>query len=509
MSSLRAPLRRQLHSISLRLLIVNLLIVAVPIVGIGFARLYEREMLRSQENDMIHQAQLLRQLLLADPQGLQLEQRGPALRAAARDTRTRIRLLDANGHVQADSHRLGPPEGPEPDPPEILNEYKDLASSGRSMVKRSPAWQRPAIFLHQRSEIQSALQGKYGANTRLYRAGDRLFLFSALPIIRANASHDKQVLGVVYVTRSTNPARAAMYRLRSRLFKVLLIALLITAVLSIFFAATISRPLAKLTRRAHRIADGDRSESLSLKRQDEIGDLARAFARMTQKLDGRAEEMATLAANISHEFKSPLTAIRGAAELLLEGAAEDPQARARFIENILQDAHRLDRLVTRLLELSRFEADPIPDENVDLFELLKEICKIKTGQAEIKLDFRATHPHIWGKRAQLLSAFANLIENARQHARPASEIEVQVDEDPDEHMLRISVFNQGKAISAANLDKIWQRFFTTRPDSGGTGLGLAIVASVVRAHGGEVEVQSPVDGGTRFDVRLKLSKLKV
>ena len=223
---------------------------------------------------------------------------------------------------------------------------------------------------------------------------------------------------------------------------------------------------------------------------------------MTQKLDGRAEEIAQLAANISHEFKSPLTAIRGAAELLLEGAGEDPEARARFIDNILQDAHRLDRLVTRLLQLSRFEADPAPDEKVDLFELLKELTQNRDQQIPVSFDCQARHSQIWGRRSHLASAFGNLIENARQHARPGSTVQVRVQEDPGARQLVISVHNQGEPISPANIEQIWKRFFTTRPDSGGTGLGLAIVASVVRAHGGEVQVISPDEDGTRFVVRL-------
>ena len=103
--------RAELSRIRYRLLLINLLIVSVPLLGIGFARFYEREMLRALEDDMIHQAQLLRQALLADPAGLQLASRGAMLAAAARDTRTRVRLLDAGGNVQADSHAAGPPEG--------------------------------------------------------------------------------------------------------------------------------------------------------------------------------------------------------------------------------------------------------------------------------------------------------------------------------------------------------------------------------------------------------------
>lgn len=496
MSTNPSRLKAALHSITLRLLVVNLLIAAVPIVGIGFARFYEREMLGGLENDMIHQAQVLRQLLLADPLGLRLDQRGPSLRAAARDTRTRIRLLDQKGNLRSDSHRGGPPEGPEPAPPKLMQRYRDVVSSERLGSWEFEERRVEAPALAQRVEVQRALAGKYGAYTRTYKNGERLFLFSALPIQR-----DGKIQGVIYVTRSTNPVRASLYRLRSTLFKVLIWSLVATAILSLFFAATISRPLTRLTQRALRIADGDRSQALSLARDDEIGALARAFARMTQRLDGRAQEVAELAANISHEFKSPLTAIRGAAELLQEGAVDDANDRQRFIDNILQDAHRLDRLVTRLLELSRLEADPVPDSRVDLRLLLIELCADKPGAAQVALHCQAAQSWVIGKRAHLASALANLIENARQHATPGTVVEVRL-QHLDAKNLRISVCNQGPSISPANLTRVWDRFFTTRPDSGGTGLGLAIVASVLRAHGGQFGVESHAESGTCFWILL-------
>src|SRR5690606_2333481 len=139
------------------------------------------------------------------------------------------------------------------------------------------------------------------------------------------------------------------------LFVILAAAIVVTAVLSLFLAATISRPLGRLTRTAARIAAGDRRQRLTMRRRDEIGKLARAFDAMTERLEARARYTGELAANISHEFKSPLTSIRGAAELLQSGAVDDVPARDKFLSNIIEDTERLDRLVTRLLELARYE----------------------------------------------------------------------------------------------------------------------------------------------------------
>jgi len=353
--------RDELLRIRYRLLLVNVLIVSVPMAGIGFARVYEREQLRALEEDMVHQAQVLRQLILTDPALLQdtsKDRLENILKSIARETRSRLRVLDETGRLLADSHVDGPPEG---------RGEKAPGYYGQSLAVPAPLPKPddpPPPDVSQRPEVWKALSGRYGSNTRIwtFTGGERVFLFSALPV----ADPKGKVLGVVYMTRSTLPVLAALYRLRTSLFRVLLAALFATAVLSLFLAATIARPLSRLSRIARRIAAGDRRQSLALGRHDEIGHLARAFDAMARKLDDRARSAAQMAADLSHEFKSPLTSIRGAAELLMEGAAEDPRARQRFLGNILADAGRLDRLVSRLLELSRLEADEAPFEEVEL-----------------------------------------------------------------------------------------------------------------------------------------------
>jgi two-component system sensor histidine kinase ChvG len=359
-----------------------------------------------------------------------------------------------------------------------------------------------ASALGDRPEVKRAMAGHYGAYTRVWRweGGTRVYLFSALPILGS----DGHPTAIVYTTRSTVPVLVAMYRLRTALLWVLGIALAATAVLSLFLAATIARPLSRLGRLAERIARGERRVSLALDRRDEIGHLARAIDAMARRLDERAQHAARLAADLSHEFKSPLTSIRGAAELLLDGAAEDPAARRRFLENALADAGRLDRLVTRLLELSRLEADEAPAAEVDLEALVQEAAAPRAeGGPAVEVHYRAGARHLRGRPGQLASALRNLVENARQHAAPGTAVDITV-EDAGPRRLRITVHNHGEPIPAANLPRVWDRFFTTRAGAGGSGLGLPIVASAVTAHGGEVFVDSRPGAGTRFGFELPI-----
>jgi two-component system sensor histidine kinase ChvG len=483
-----------LYKIRTRLLLVNVMIAAVPLLGVGFARFYEREILSSLEQDMVNQAQILRHLLASDSAGLRLAERGTLLADAARHTRTRIRLLDAQGQLQADSHAEGPPEGPEEPPPGLISRSAAESYDRRRAPKPAP------VVVAERQEVQNALAGKYGATTRFWQDRDTLYLFSALPIVKNGV-----VEGVVYVTRSTNPVRAAMYRLRTKLLYTLLGVVAITVVLSIFLAGTISRPLTHLTRVAGRLARGDRTQRLALERRDEIGELARAFDRMEQRLAERARYTAELTADISHEFKSPLSGIRGAAELLSEGAADDPEARKRFLDNILVDANRLDRLVSRLLELSRAEADSQPSETFDYEALVRETVRRAEQGRPVPIDiaYRARVTQLDGRRTLLASVLSNLVENAQIHAESGSAVEVHVN-DAGVGLIRTSVKNRGAAISTANLARVWDRFFTTRGESGGTGLGLPIVKTVVESHGGKVSVESTEAEGTTFSFDLPL-----
>ena len=349
------------------------------------------------------------------------------------------------------------------------------------------------LVVTDRREVRAALAGRYGSATRLWSDEDRVYLFSALPIVQPDAT----IGGVVYVTRSTAPVKAAMYELRRWLLRLGALSICVTAVVMIILAFTISRPLVRLTRAAERIASGDRGRIVTPGRDrgDEIGQLARAFDRMATELDRRAAASRDLAADASHELRAPLSGIRGAAELLRDGAADDPDARPRFLSMILDDADRLDRLVGRLLELARAEAGATV-EDVDFPAVVMAAAERVRGAAVV-VDYRAARTIVPARRAALTSALDNLLANAAAHAAPGTAIRVSITGDD---AITTQVHNHGAAIPDAQLARVWDRFFTTR--TGGTGLGLAIVKSAVEAHGGTVAVTSDPATGTAFSFTL-------
>lgn len=487
--------RWQLVRIRTRLLVINLVAVLVPVVGIEWARTFERESLAALERDMRHVADVLRTVLERnlDPEKgrPRFEVAGAALEAAAKRTRMRIRVLDRRGVVIADSHAHGAPEGPEP---KVSRWFGADAPPPRRHDRRQPATD-PGPLTH-RVEIRAAIKGQLGTATRVHERIDRVFLFLAMPVMVK-----RRVEGVVYITRSTTPVLFSLYRLRRNLVQVLGVALGVTALMSLFLATTISRPLSRLTRAATRIAQGDRTRpGLTLRRDDELGQLARAFDAMVKQLDERARYISEFAANISHEFKTPLASIRGAAELLADGAVDDPAARGRFLGNILADVQRMDRQVSRILELSRIEATLEHREPVDIEDVVRTAAEQLGAPVAVDVATAAEGLSIQGNRAHLESALSALLENAAQHGPTGEPISVGLDLDAAE--VRIRVSDRGPGISEANRERIFDRFFTTRADEGGTGLGLAIVAAVVRAHGGRVTLQSAPGEGATFELRL-------
>jgi two-component system sensor histidine kinase ChvG len=494
---------RAFGRIGIRLLIVNLAVLLVPIVGFEFARLHERQLLEALERDMKNQSALVRAMVEADlSRGVPLAdpEHAEVIMVAARSTRTRVRLLDDQGAVVADSHELGPPEGPEPPPPHILPRRREQPEIPYTDLARDPSSPSAWPEIPDRVEVKSALAGKPFARTRLRSRAPGVFFFLAEPL-----RDGERIVGAVYAVRSTRPVMVELYRIRAGLIRVLVVAFAITAAITLLLAYSITRPIGHLSRAASRVAAGEPGVIVPIGGGGEIADLGESFALMKERLDARLRYISEFAADVAHEFKSPLTSIRGAAELLGEGAADEPEARARFLRNIELDVARLDRLVSRLLELSRIEASSQAMVPLDLPRLLERaVDRVSAPDQPVELRYRAPAREIRGREVDLEAALLNLLDNAVRFS-PAG-VPVRVEVESDAESLQIAVVDRGPGISPANLPRIFDRFFTTDADRDGTGLGLAIARTVVEAHGGTIQVASVLGDGATFTVTLPLRR---
>lgn len=220
-------------------------------------------------------------------------------------------------------------------------------------------------------------------------------------------------------------------------------------------------------------------------------------------------------ANVSHEFRTPLTAVRGFAETLLDGALEDGDRRRRFVEIIHEHALRLGRLTDDLLRLAQIEAGqlqlelrPIPVSA--LIEPCIEITRVKAGEKGIAFEAPAAAdtPAIIGDVSALQGMLQELLDNAVRYSSQGGRIAIRTTVEGNE--VAVSVSDTGIGIPKADQERIFERFYRTDParsrESGGTGLGLAIAKHLVEAHHGRITVESEVGKGSTFTVFLPSAK---
>jgi signal transduction histidine kinase len=224
--------------------------------------------------------------------------------------------------------------------------------------------------------------------------------------------------------------------------------------------------------------------------------LSRSFLEMAESLSHRSDHISTFAAHLTHELKSPLTSIRGAAELLQDSSPGQLTSaeRNRFLSNILGDTERIDVMVRRLRELAQAETAQ-QGGSVGLESLIGDLRSRFPGLA---IEADGTLDQTIGMSGEnALIVLSHLADNAGRH--DATELKLAVSGDAG--AVSVVVSNNGDAISASNRERIFEAFFTTRRDSGGTGMGLAIAQAMLRANGGSIRLL-PQEQATAFEVRF-------
>lgn len=273
-----------------------------------------------------------------------------------------------------------------------------------------------------------------------------------------------------------------------------------TAVASFLLGRGLAGPLERLTRTAEAIARGERPE-LHWPAGREVRRLAAAFDHMRRALEDR-HHIERFVADLSHELKNPVSAIRAATEVLQEGAAEDPVARERFLGRIDEAARRLEALLQDLLALARLEARGMAGHPVQLADEVRACLREAQARIEGKsliVQENLVASKLLGDPTWLRRAFDNLLDNAIRYSPVGGTITVELRSRGDELVLRIT--DEGPGVAPALRDRLFQRFATDRAHAGGTGLGLAIVRSVVEQHGGEARLV-PSERGACFEVVL-------
>ncbi len=520
------------------LLAVNLTVLWLPLLGLEALRLYDSALVRQTESELIAQAAFVAAsyraaLARLAPQAATDPAYGLPLAAPWRELyedEARWRPRPARLDLAEDPVYPPPPDTTEaaapPDPHAwavgrelyaLLHDAQVMTLAGIAVADVQGtvvATTGPSLgrSLEGFEEVRRALTGEPVSLLRRripdsappaidsISRGTPLRVFVAAPILL-----EQRIVAAVLTWRTPIGLSQVLHSKRYHLLVAAVLLLGTVVLMSVFTSLTVARPLQALVGQAQRATAGEKGAVTPLARPvtREIADLSHAVAVMARHLEQRAEYIRTFAAQVSHEFKTPLAAIRGAVELLQDhGDTMTLAERARFLSLLDQDAARLDRLVRRLLELAR--ADVMQASVSDRAEVAAVVRRLALRYQESRLRVKVREPLPSASVAMaedvLESILSNLLDNARQHGGDTVTVAVTL---PAPASLLIEVSDNGPGISAANAARVFEPFFTTARSQGGTGLGLAVVKSLLTAHRGDIRL-AETSAGTRLLIRLPL-----
>ncbi|HJX34514.1 MAG TPA: two-component system sensor histidine kinase CreC [Desulfatiglandales bacterium] len=346
-------------------------------------------------------------------------------------------------------------------------------------------------------DVGLTLSGKYGARATRKDPDDSK---SSVLYVAAPIEVNGKLAGVLTVAKPTTNINNFIDSARPKISRVGLISALVALGLSLLATLWIIRPISRLKLYAEGVRNGRRIP-LPVLDHTEIGDMGHAFERMKEALEGK-KYVEQYVQTLTHEIKSPLSAIRGAAELLEEDMP--PETRERFLTNIRNEANRIQDIVDRMLELSELEnRKKLKNiETVSFKSIIQTVLESKQPmllkknlRVKVKTDNDLL---IKGDPFLLSQAVANLIQNAVDFSPENSQLKVITE--MDDSNLTLTVTDEGPGIPDYALEKIFNKFFSLkRPDTGkkSTGLGLSFVKEVAELHNGKVSVENLAQGGAQ------------
>jgi signal transduction histidine kinase len=321
--------------------------------------------------------------------------------------------------------------------------------------------------------------------------------------------------GMLYAVREEPGFLVASTRFLFEFWWQLLIAGAVAAAIALLVARWLARgmtqPLRDMAKAARRMETGDYTLRVVTSSRDEVGQLAVAFNRMSSELESLERVRRDLVANVSHELKTPISALRAHLENLLDGV-EEPEPRT--LQVMLAQSERLGRLVDQLLELSRLESGDLPlhREQVQLRPLVSRVLseiEVTRARRDVDLaqDLPEDLPAIFADAERVHQVLFNLLDNAVRFTPAGGRVRVTASR--HNGSVDVAVTDTGPGIDAEHLPRLFDRFYrvdTARSrEEGGTGIGLAIARSVVEAHGGRIWAESEPGKGSTFTFELPVA----
>ncbi len=371
-----------------------------------------------------------------------------------------------------------------------------------------------------RPEIQQALQGNVGTDTRHSATVNRDFLYVAKVLRVPNAEGELQRVRFIRLSAHLGDIQIMAKEERFNILLAGLVVVLLVVGVSLFVSRRIANPMVEIADAVEKIRSGNLETRINVTGDDEVGRVGQAVNEMVEKLKADIVQLKRLErvrseflGSVSHELRTPIFSMQGFLETLMEGALDDPNVNKDFLKKAYGHSQRLNTLLGELITISQIESGEMKMSfrYFNLKELLSTLVEEFRPMAEhdnVRLclvEGLPSHVEVLGDKERLRVVFENLFENAIKYNKPGGEVVVSFEQQSGR--VRARVADTGVGIAPQHQPRIFERFYRVDKNRsrevGGTGLGLAIVKHIIEAHDSHVEVKSEVGRGSVFSFTLK------
>lgn len=349
--------------------------------------------------------------------------------------------------------------------------------------------------------------GSFTGNLNGYFSTDTLSVLSPVYLNNTYAGLFVMHTSLSFLNEITN-------RILSSTYMPFLIIVVLSLIVLMFISNSTMKPIREIIATSKQYAAGNFNARINIKSDNEFGELAKYMEEMADELSRSNEYRKSFISNISHDFRSPLTSIKGYIEAMIDGTIP-PEMHEKYLQIVLNETQRLTKLTQGLLELNSFDSFDLQldKSNFDIKAVISSTINTFERRCQDKgvylhAVYHTENTTVYADRTKIQQVIYNLVDNAIKFTPAGCHITVQVTEKNEK--IFVSVKDEGEGIPPESLKKVFDRFYKTDPSRGkdktGTGLGLAITKEIIKAHGEQITVESKVGMGSEFVFSLPLQK---